>query len=558
VTKLSSSGDALIYSTYLGGITSDFGFGLAVVDSHAYVTGYTISSDFPTLNPYQTAQSDADVFVSKLGITGNTLVYSTYLGGFADDVAHGIAVNAGGNAYVIGETFSPEFPTQNPYQTEQGSGDVFVTKLGSSGDALIYSTYLGGGGNESGIGITVDGGGNCYVTGRTDSPDFPTQNPYQGTYQGGANDIFVTKLSASGNALIYSTYVGGESSEAGSSIAVDGGGNVYVTGYTSSANFPVLHSYQETFQGFADAFVTKLGSSGDALIYSTFLGGSDDDDANAIAVDDNGNAYVSGSTASTDFPILNPYQTDQGGEDAFVTMIGVPDTDVDGVPDIDDNCPYHFNPDQENFDAVGPGDSCSMPSYLSPLTVVARYVAPAPPAPTNPPGDPNVNLKVIDPDGLYIGADSVSVITNTIGGSANYYQVNGNDSVVIVDPKTGNYTVEVIPEDEAGPGEKYLVGIRIDGTVESVDEAKLVPAQGERDTVFIFNIPYAFGDADGGRDVNIGDALFIISYIFSGGPDPIPLSSADADCGGDINIGDVLLIIDFIFGGPLPDPGCGP
>jgi len=240
------------------------------------------------------------------------------------------------------------------------------------------------------------------------------------------------------------------------------------------------------------------------------------------------------------------------------SITGCMDSDLDGDCTAVDNCPLHPNPLQEDFDNDGQGDSCYLPNYLSPLTVVARYAPPSPPSPPNPPGDPNVNLKVIDPDGLYIGADSVSVITNTIGLNANYYQVNGNDSVVIVDPKSGNYTIEVIPEDEVGPSDKYLVGIRIDGTVESVDEAKLVPAQGQRDTVFIFNIPYAFGDADGGRDVNIGDALFIISYIFTAGPDPIPLSSADADCGGDINIGDVLLIIDFIFGGPLPDPGCGP
>ena len=187
------------------------------------------------------------------------LVYSTYLGGENDDCGHGIAVSGGGYAYVTGLTVSSNFPTLNPVQTHVGGGlygwDAFVTKLSSSGTP-IYSTYLGGGGYDYGNDIAADGGGYAYVTGWTGSSNFPTLNPYQ-TYQGGY-DVFVTKLSSSGNGLIYSTYLGGGDYEYKNDIAVDGGGNAYVSGATNSSDFPTLNPYQPTNHGLYDALVTKL------------------------------------------------------------------------------------------------------------------------------------------------------------------------------------------------------------------------------------------------------------------------------------------------------------
>jgi uncharacterized repeat protein (TIGR01451 family) len=341
VTKLDTtqSGNAsLVYSTYLGGNSHDFGFGIAVDGSgDAYVTGQTYSTDFPILNQYQTDQTSADVFVTKIDTTqsGNaSLVYSTYLGGNSEyEYGYGIAADNSGNAYLTGATVSTNFPTLNQYQTDQTSWDVFVTKLDTtqSGNAsLVYSTYLGGNQNEQGYGIAVDNSGKAYVTGWTDSLNFPILNQYQSrqTYY----DAFVTKLDTtqSGNAsLVYSTYLGGNNNDIGRGIAVDGSGNAYITGYTLSTNFPILKQYQ-TDQTSWDMFVTKLDTtqSGNAgLVYSTYLGGSGQDgyyysnDYAGIAVDGRGNAYVTGYTDSTDFPTLNQYQMDQGGRDVYITKI---------------------------------------------------------------------------------------------------------------------------------------------------------------------------------------------------------------------------------------------
>ncbi|MDQ3704446.1 MAG: SBBP repeat-containing protein, partial [Chloroflexota bacterium] len=328
VTKLGASGSALVYSTYLGGNSNEEGTGIAVdASGNAYVTGTTFSTNFPLNNQYQGYQTGADAFVAKLNTnaTGNaSLVYSTYLGGSGRDDGKSIAVDASGNAYVIGYTESTNFPTLNPYQGDQDYADAFVTKLGASGSALVYSTYLGGSDNDYGYGIAVDASGNAYVTGTAFSTNFPILGPYQGDQGGG--DAFVTKLGASGSALVYSTYLGGSDHDDGTGIAVDASGNAYVTGGTNSANFPILGPYQvDADQDYADAFVTKLGASGSALVYSTYLGGSDYDGGADIAVDASGNAYVTGGTNSANFPLNNQYQGDQTEDDAFVAKLSFSD-----------------------------------------------------------------------------------------------------------------------------------------------------------------------------------------------------------------------------------------
>jgi hypothetical protein len=273
----------LVYSTYLGGSSGDGGSGIAV-DSlgNAYVTGATSSTNFPTVNALQPSlvSGAENAFIAKINAGGSALVYSTYLGGSVQDNGNSIAVDSSGNAYVTGATRSSNFPTVNAFQsTYLGGigGNAFIAKINASGSALVYSTYLGGSGFEgvgdNGNGIAVDSSGNAYVTGATSSGNFPTVNALQSSY-GGA---FITKINASGSALVYSTYLGGgRGTEGGNSIAVDSAGNAYVTGYTGSSNFPTVNAFQSSSSGQQDAFVAKINASGSALVYSTYLGGSPD------------------------------------------------------------------------------------------------------------------------------------------------------------------------------------------------------------------------------------------------------------------------------------------
>jgi hypothetical protein len=231
-------------------------------------------------------------------------------------------VDGAGNAYVTGQTVSTDFPTSNPLQpTNHGNYDAFVAALDPTGTTLLYSTYLGGGLNDLGVGIAVDGAGNAYVTGQTLSTDFPTSNPLQPTNYG-INDAFVAALDPTGATLLYSTYLGGSLNDEGVGIAVDGAGNAYVTGITASTDFPTSNPLQPTNLGSYDAFVAAIDRSGATLLYSTYLGGGNNDWGNGIAVDGAGNAYVTGVTYSTDFPTSNPLQpTNHGSYDVFVAKI---------------------------------------------------------------------------------------------------------------------------------------------------------------------------------------------------------------------------------------------
>jgi hypothetical protein len=315
----------LSYSTYLGGNTDDQGNGIAVdASGSVYLIGSTRSTNFPVAGALQNkfGGGNWDAFVSKLNAAGSALVYSTYLGGSGDDLGNAIAVDSSGSAYVTGETTSTNFPTATPLQAANaGSNDAFVAKLNASGSMLVYSTYLGGSGTDDATGIAVDGQKNVYVTGSTSSTDFPTANPLQMT-SGGEYDAFVASLNPAGSALVYSTYLGGSAYDEASSIAVDASGNAYIAGYTTSPDFPTASPLQASLDGPQDAFIAKLGTSGAPLSYSTYLGGSGFDQANSIGIDSIGNAYVTGYTTSTDFPTASPIQSTYGGNgDAFVTKV---------------------------------------------------------------------------------------------------------------------------------------------------------------------------------------------------------------------------------------------
>lgn len=325
--KLNASGTGLLYSTYLGGRGSDFGAGIAVhSNGEALLCGYTSSPNFPTTSgALRSAFAGGyyDAFVAKLNASGSGLVYSTYLGGGGTDTAAGIAVDAGGNAYVTGQTGAADFPTRNPFQTLSGFVDAFVTKLDPSGQ-LVYSTYLGGRSSDFGNSVAVDSSGSAYVSGATASTDFPvTAGSYQ-TSNHGSYDVFVAKLNPQGTALVYSTLLGGAGAEEARGIAVSGSGQALVAGWTYSIDFPTQTPVQGSPGGNGDGFVAVLNSQGSALYYSTYLGGSGSDNVQAIATDPSGNAYVTGWTLSSDYPITAGAvrSTSSGSVDAFVSKIG--------------------------------------------------------------------------------------------------------------------------------------------------------------------------------------------------------------------------------------------
>jgi hypothetical protein len=332
VAKLNAAGSDLLYSTYLGGLSQDFGNGITLdPEGNAYVTGQTFSNDFliSRVTHQRATAGGSDVFITQIISASGvyTWGYSTYLGGGSDDVGRGISLDSDGNVHVVGQTASTDFPIKGAPQATYGGGfaDAFVAEVDittSGAASLVYSTYLGGSNTDNGKAIAVDTLGNAYVTGETISDDFPTANPFQATYAGGT-DTFVTQIMRGNGTATwgYSTYLGGTDCDRGNGIAVDDMGHAYVVGYARSADYPLASPVQAAAASPEDAVVTKFNATGSQLIYSTYLGGNADDIGRGIALDSSGNAYVIGQTVSTDFPTASPLQGDQPGLDVFVAKI---------------------------------------------------------------------------------------------------------------------------------------------------------------------------------------------------------------------------------------------
>jgi hypothetical protein len=436
VFELNPAGTGLTYSTYLGGDDEDYASGIALYNGNAYVVGSTESSDFPTKNPIQSSIAGAsNGFVTELNSSGSALVYSTYLGGGSGDFAAAVAVDSSGNAYVTGGTENPGFPvTSNAFQKTCGSDgncngglyDAFVTVYNTTGSAYVYSTFLGGEGTDEGLGIAVDASGDAYVTGLTQSADFPSKVPLQSKL-GGTQDAFVTELKSGGTALVYSTFLGGGLSDAGTSIAVDGNKNAYITGQTGSTDFPTASPTQSATGGGNDAFVSEINSTGSALLFSTYLGGLADENTNhgsniasigSVAVNSTGaNIYVAGNTASTDFPTVAAEQsTYGGGTDAFVAMYSQNSTSPD------------FTISATTPPAVAPGTSStstatltSLNGYNLPVTLTCAVTGTGSPAPAcSASGDFSIN-PLTPTSG---GATSTVTITTTGSTAALYRPAN--------------------------------------------------------------------------------------------------------------------------------------
>lgn len=330
VAKINPAGNALLYSTFLGGTADEFEVIYIALDSagNAYISGATKSADFPvTAGTPVHGGGEVDAFVAKLNPSGSALIYARFLGGSGLENGQAIAVDSAGNAYVVGFTSSPNFPTTpGVFQPNNGGGaDAFVTKLNAAGSALVYSSYLGGSNHELGTpAIALDAEGNVYISGSTLSIDFPvTPGAFQ-TAPGGAGDAYVTKVNSAGSGLAYSSYLGGSDDEEGRSVAVDAMGQAYLAGITWSANFPVVAgAFQSTFGGMTDVYLAKVNQNGSALLTSSFLGGGAPDISRGMAIDAIGNVYVSGATHSPNFPTTPDaiQTTHRGNEDVFVTKV---------------------------------------------------------------------------------------------------------------------------------------------------------------------------------------------------------------------------------------------
>ena len=511
----------IVYSTFLGGSAYDGGSGIAVDNAgSAYVVGVTYSTDFPSADSTHSGPMWTDIFVSKLAPDGSSLEYSTLIGGSDEDECYSVAVDDVGCAYACGWTFSPDFPLQNSYQSELKFFDGVFFKLNATGDTLIYSSYLGGSGVDEFQDVVVDDSGQVYLIGLTSSSNIPLLNPYQSAISSSnTGEAFIMKFSTTGNELLYGTYFGGSDWEWGGLIAVDAQGQIVVAGVTESADFPTKNPIQ-AYTRVMDSYVAKFGENGDTLIYSTFIGGFNGDDQTfGLAVDSLGCAYIGGTTSSADFPVKNPFQPKYVGEDAFVTKISA------NGDSIIYSTPIGGTGGDQGFDIALVGDRVVLTGW----TQSANFPVKEPYQATGP---AKVFVTEMSPAG-----NSLEFSTR-IGG-------------------TGNYSWEqayAVTADHNGH-------IYVTGHTASADFPALNPFQeyaGEYD-IFVTKLKPEFlcGDIDASEEIVLTDIVYFINYIFSNGPQPNPIVAADIDCSGLVTVSDVVYLIKYVFsGGPAPCAAC--
>ena len=373
LAKFNSTG-GLAFSTYFGGSNNDSSYGIAVdTVGDSYITGTTFSSDFPIKNAYDSnykgGSKSSDIFISKFSSTGD-LEFSTYFGGSSDDHSNSIAVDENGNCYITGYTRSSDFPIKNAINsTFNGGRDAFIAKFSSNG-TLIFSSYLGGENNDQGYSVATDMFDDSFITGVTSSKNFPLKNnyfPFRGTTDG-----FVCKINSTGS-LIFSTYLGGNSTDKGLAISVSNNGTIYVTGTTNSPDFPIYGTGDSSFGGFSDSFLSIFNPNG-KIKYSSYLGGSGIDVGKGIKIDSSGKIYITGITSSTNFPLKNAVEMYSPGNKylvlfntfitvfnsyqniLFSTYLGGFDNDTANGIDVDK---------QGNFYLIGTTSSSDFPTKIA-------------------------------------------------------------------------------------------------------------------------------------------------------------------------------------------------
>ncbi|MDQ6701294.1 MAG: SBBP repeat-containing protein [Acidobacteriota bacterium] len=440
--RVNPNTNQLIFSTYFGGSGEDRVLAMSLDPSgNAYITGGTSSTDLQTNQAAFQRQNagGVDAFVAKFDPQGNALL-GTYLGGAADDRGYGITTDSAGNIFLTGSTDSNNFPLSGAGQgTRQGKTDAFVTKMDRTGSTLQFSTYLGGSENDIAQAIALDPGGNIYVAGSTASGDFPIVNgSYQTNNAGGDTDMFVSKLSLDGRSLAYSTYIGSRGSDVANAIAIDGTGQAFITGSSNSDVFPVTSDAQQrTRAGGSDVVLVKLNQSGSALLYSTFLGGSNDETGRGVAVDASGSAYIAGITSSRNFPSTGQSVSPSyngGDSDGFVAKISFPST----PPTL--NAGGVVNGASFTATPLSPGSLITIFGNNFASAAVGASSTPLP----NTLGGVSVTINGIAAPLVYVG-------TNQINLQLPFEVTPGNASVVVTGPggasSTGTFAVG-----QAGPG----------------------------------------------------------------------------------------------------------
>ncbi|MCC6963938.1 MAG: SBBP repeat-containing protein [candidate division Zixibacteria bacterium] len=541
----------LTFSTFLGGASSDLAYDIAVTPTgEVFITGVAWSSDFPTVNAYDnTFAAATDVFVSEFNASGAALLYSTFLGGIGPDYPYTLALEGSTSSaavYVAGETFASNFPMVGAIDaTLGGSDDAFVAKIGSGGSSLPFSTFLGGSQWDRVNDIALRCPFPCstptmrvFVVGATASSDFPLANAYQTTV-GGVSDAFLTQYSVSsisGNSLVYSTFLGGSGGENAYAVTVQGSSafKPYVAGATSSTNFPTVNAYDATFTGqVADAFITGFDIAGNGSLYalfSTYFGGADStggtEFASEILLRGNGNIVIAGMLNSPGLGTPGVYQPSfaHGDGDGFVAEFTPLAASLL-------RCTYlgGSSEDIQTPQSTGLATDASGALYFSGTTTSANF--------------PTAEAY----DSTYNGVDDVFVAKFSSDLSALQFctYLGGTSD----DRSTG---IAVDPS-----GCAYVTG-----STASVNFPIVAPYDGSMalTDAFLTKIclpSYVCGDADGSGSVTVSDVVYLINYIFAGGPAPNPLLSGDVDCTGAVSISDAVYLINYIFaGGPAPCAAC--